>query len=208
MISSESLSCCYCNLCSIDDGNGKSTPIKRGPGRPRKRKYFGASCKGDKLSPVPTADENKEGDETPPASRTQTPEPNAAASESESLVSKDSEPPKKKKKKTKQSSNPVEQEGRATAIPILGMSPVELTVSMIFIWTNGQTFTHMNKPIFQFLLLCSLLYKISKPTRDFPLKSIQFHSVTEFVTSSLGYTSSQYEEKEISQAIWCRRRGK
>ena len=149
MTSSERLSCCYCNLCSIDDGNGKSTPIKRGPGRPRKRKYFGASCKGDKHSPVPTADENKEGEETPPASRTLTPEPNAVASESESLVSKDSEPPKKKKKKTKQSSNPVEQEGRATAIPILGMSPVELTVSMIFIWINGQTFTHMNKPLWR-----------------------------------------------------------
>lgn len=147
MTSSESLSYCYCNLCSIDDGNGKSTPVKRGPGRPRKRKYFGASCKGDKHSPVATTDENKEGDETPPASRTRTPEPNAAASESESLVSKDSEPPKKKKKKTKQSGNFVEQEGRATAIPFLGMSPVELTVSLIVIGINGRTFTHMNKPL-------------------------------------------------------------
>lgn len=114
----------------MDDGNGKSTPVKRGPGRPRKRKYFGASSKGEKPSPVATADEDKEGAESLPASGAQSPESNAVASESESLVSKESEPPKKKKKRSKQKS-PVEQEGRGTATPTLGISPMELAVSVM-----------------------------------------------------------------------------
>ena len=117
-------------LYRVDDGNGKSTPVKRGPGRPRKRKYFGASSKGEKPSPVATADEDREGAESLPASGDQSPESNAVASESESLVSKESEPPKKKKRRSKQKS-PVEKEGRGTATPTLGISPVELAVSGI-----------------------------------------------------------------------------
>lgn len=113
-----------------DDGTGKSTPIKRGPGRPRKRKYFGASSKGDKSSPVPTTGYSKEGEESLPVSEAQSPELNAVASESESLVSKDSEPPKKKKKRTKQNS-PKEQEERGSAPSSRGLSPVESAVSQV-----------------------------------------------------------------------------
>ena len=118
----------------MDDG--KSTPIKRGPGRPRKRKYFGAISKGEKPSPVLTADENKEGTESLPASGAQSPELNAVASESESVVSKESEPPKKKRKRAKQKSL-VEQEGLGTATPTLGISPVEVAVSrMVILFTK------------------------------------------------------------------------
>lgn len=113
-----------------EDGNGKSAPIKRGPGRPPKRKYFGASSKGDKSSPGGTADEDKEGSEHLPASGGQSPELNAAASESESLVSKESEPPKKKKKRPKQR-NSAEQEGRERDTPTLGINPGELAVSSV-----------------------------------------------------------------------------
>lgn len=112
----------------MDDANGKSTPIKRGPGRPPKRKYFGASSKGEKSSPVANADENVEGTESLPASGAQSPELNAVASESESLLSKESEPPKKKKKRAKQKST-VEQERRGTDTPTLGITPVEPVVS-------------------------------------------------------------------------------
>lgn len=63
-----------------------------------------------------------------PASGAQSPELNTVASESESLISKESEPPKKKKKRLKQKSS-AEQEGRGTATPTLGMNPVELAVS-------------------------------------------------------------------------------
>ncbi|KAJ7373113.1 hypothetical protein OS493_014261 [Desmophyllum pertusum] len=94
-----------------DDGNGKSTPIKRGPGRPRKRKYFGAGSRGDKTSPIPTDGYNKEDEESLPVSEAHSPEMNAVASESESVVSKESEPPKKKKKRAKQKSS-VEREAR------------------------------------------------------------------------------------------------
>ena len=107
--------------------DGKSTPIKRGPGRPRKRKYFGAGSKGDKLSPVPRAGYNKEGEESQSVSEAQSPD-NAVASESESLVSKESEPPKKKKKRAKQKS-PTEREGRGSAPSSRGLSPVEFPVS-------------------------------------------------------------------------------
>jgi len=117
-----------CLLHRADDGNGKSTPIKRGPGRPRKRKYFGASSKGDKSSPGPPTSYGKEGEEKLPVSRAQSPELNAVASESESLVSKESEPPKKKKKRAKQKS-PVERDDRGSAPPSRGLSPVEFTVS-------------------------------------------------------------------------------
>ena len=114
----------------VEDGNGKSTPIKRGPGRPRKRKYFGASSKGDKHSPISTADENRDGAESLLVSSAQSPEPpsNAVASESDSLLSKESEPPKKKKRRMKHN-NPVEQEVHRTATPTLGISPVEPSVS-------------------------------------------------------------------------------
>lgn len=124
------LSGILCLLYRADDGTGKSTPIKRGPGRPRKRKYFGASSKGDKSSPVLTTGFNKEGEESLPVSEAQSPELNAVASESESLVSKDSEPPKKKRKKTKQKS-PVEREERGSAPSSRGPSPVESAVSQV-----------------------------------------------------------------------------
>ena len=132
-VSTRSLICNVSSLVSIfsflrgEDGNGKSAPIKRGPGRPPKRKYFGASSKGDKSSPGGTADEDKEGSEHLPASGGQSPELNAAASESESLVSKESEPPKKKKKRPKQR-NSAEQEGRERDTPTLGINPGELAV--------------------------------------------------------------------------------
>ena len=111
-----------------EDGNGKSTPIKRGPGRPRKRKYFGAGSKCEKSSPGGTADEDKECSESLLASGTQSPDISAAASESESLVSKESEPPKKKKKRTKKK-NSVELDGRERVTPTLGINPAEVSVS-------------------------------------------------------------------------------
>lgn len=132
-----------CLLYRADDGNGKSTPIKRGPGRPRKRKYFGASSKGDKSSPVPTTGYGKEGEERLPISGTQSPELNAVASESESLVSKESEPPKKKKKRAKQKS-PVERDQRGSAPPSRGLSPVELTVSEVMLTSIQYLFFRVN----------------------------------------------------------------
>ena len=61
-------------------------------------------------------------------SRTQSPELNAVASESESLVSKESEKKKKKKKRAKQES-PMERDERGSAPPSRGLSPLEFTVS-------------------------------------------------------------------------------
>lgn len=79
---------------------------------------------------MPTTGYHKEGEESLPVSEAQSPELNALASESESLVSKDSEPPKKKKKRSKQNS-PKEQEERGSAPSSRGLSPVESAVSQV-----------------------------------------------------------------------------
>ena len=104
-----------------EDGNGKSTPpVKRGPGRPRKRKYFGATSKSGKPSPLRTTSPH-----TP--SGAQSPDTNCVPSEPESVISKESEPPKKKKK-AKQKTY-AEDERRSKTPPSRGFSPVELSVS-------------------------------------------------------------------------------
>ncbi|PFX32012.1 BAH and coiled-coil domain-containing protein 1 [Stylophora pistillata] len=103
--------------------DGKSTPIKRGPGRPRKRKYFGAGSKGDKTSPVPTGGYNKEDEEHQSVIEAHSPD-NAGPSDTESLVSKESEPPKKKKKRVKQKTS-TERDSRGSAPPSRGLSPTE-----------------------------------------------------------------------------------
>lgn len=152
-----------CLLHRADDGTGKSTPIKRGPGRPRKRKYFGASFKGDKSSPGPPTGYNKEGEERLLMSGTQSPELNAVASESESLVSKESEPPKKKKKRAKQKS-PVERDERGSAPPSHGFSPVEFTVSGMMLGfrqylfsVSFYLFVYFFLPVFSLRIFQSLL---------------------------------------------------
>ena len=81
------------------------------------------------MSPVPTGGYNKEGEEHQSVIEAHSPD-NAGPSDTESLVSKESEPPKKKKKKTKQKSS-AERDGRGSAPPSRGLSPTEFPVSQI-----------------------------------------------------------------------------
>ena len=94
-------SCSSCD--STDDGNGKNQP-KRGPGRPRKRKYFGAGTKFPARPSSAASSGNSPEFEAcafeVPLNGTQSLSLWRADSE-ESLVTKDAEPVKKKKKKTK-----------------------------------------------------------------------------------------------------------
>ncbi|XP_048575850.1 uncharacterized protein LOC5520150 isoform X2 [Nematostella vectensis] len=89
------------------DGNGKHTPVKRGPGRPRKRKYFGASTRSGKSTPALNGSfyDATRSERSTPISRSQSPGMRSVTSE-ENLGSKDFyEPERKRKRKRKHVQN-------------------------------------------------------------------------------------------------------
>lgn len=114
-----------CLLFLFLSDDGKSGLIKRGPGRPRKRKYFGSGTKSGKTTPTnsPTADELYKEEMDFPGSEHQVPVSEVKAVSEEGLAVREIEPVKRKKKKTVQ-----EQDGGGGSLrssPLLRQSPTE-----------------------------------------------------------------------------------